>query len=456
VSALQTIYGVREADRFDADKSNGTLAAAKTIKFVSDAGQLQGTDGMAGSDPYVVAGDLTTLNDIDVYKFVVPSGGNDFNVSFRTEGISLLTAKVTVRDSTGKVIASATATDPANSDLSLFVSGAKGGATYDVQVEKAVNNVFGTGAYRLAVGKEAAEAVAPAFSGYVNNDNHKNDTASAATKLGDAKPGADQRWDFTYRGSISDDKDSDWYEVKTKSDTPGTLLVTIWATETGKLDPVVSVYDKNHMLVASQVLSNDSTSHAVQIRNIVPGDTYYVKVAATDPKSSYKEGNYFLGVDFRANAVVLDTFATGALTNADRQAESTLAVNQTQLFNFVLGATSADPAIASAVRMTILDQSGRVVFTLTAKAGTTVSNDVFLQPGTYTVRFSGGTENQSGTMPNLDFSLLGQTRSDPIGATAVNTSTAPAGSTTTTKPPPATLSKRTVYSGAYSSPYRPL
>jgi hypothetical protein len=81
--------------------------------------------------------------------------------------------------------------------------------------------------------------------------------------------------------------------------------------------------------------------------------------------------------------------------------------------NFVLSATpvAGSPAPGSAVRMTILDGAGNVVYSLTAAAGDVVSGaSLFLTPGAYTVRFTA-----LGSGPALAFKLLGDGISDPIG-----------------------------------------
>src|SRR5206468_881693 len=71
----------------------------------------------------LVNADLTTRRDVDVYKVNLANGTRDFTVALRTSGISLLTARVTVYDSTGRMLASAASTDPQNGDVTLFIPG---------------------------------------------------------------------------------------------------------------------------------------------------------------------------------------------------------------------------------------------------------------------------------------------------------------------------------------------
>jgi hypothetical protein len=81
--------------------------------------------------------------------------------------------------------------------------------------------------------------------------------------------------------------------------------------------------------------------------------------------------------------------------------------------------------------MTIYDQSGNVVATLTVLNGETQSLTVFLAPGTYTVRLAGGTRDGS-PLPPTSYLLLGLNLSDPIGPQPVNSTLAP--STSSTQP----------------------
>jgi hypothetical protein len=94
-------------------------------------------------------------------------------------------------------------------------------------------------------------------------------------------------------------------------------------------------------------------------------------------------------------------------------------VGESQLFQFLLSASGSGAPAGSAVQMTITDQSGNVVYSLTAAACDTVSSDaLFLTPGAYSLSFT--VLSPSGSpVPTLGYSLIGESISDPIGA-AVN------------------------------------
>src|SRR5262249_25621196 len=127
VSRFQAMYGVRTADSYDAAKSNNTMAQA--------TGLLPQVVG-AGTR-FTANGDITTNADADYYKFntvgaiLIPTV---VTVRLQAKGLSLLTPSVTVYDSNGKVVASATSTDPTNNDLTLTFNSSKLLGTYYVKV----------------------------------------------------------------------------------------------------------------------------------------------------------------------------------------------------------------------------------------------------------------------------------------------------------------------------------
>jgi len=435
VQAIQRMYGARSADKFDLNGANETIASADPIAFVVDDSQLAGTDGTRGSTPLVAAGDLTTLAVVDFYSYKLPSVQSDFRVAILTEGISQLRAKVTVYDSANKVVATAVATPEPGKPFELFVGNAKAGATYRVKVEGATNDVFGIGAYRLAVGKEAKEAVVPPpVSGYINQDGHKNDSISTATDLGGAKASTDLRWDATYTGSIfnANKTDLDFYKIRTQKDTPNVMVVAVWAGEAGKLNPKVEVFDAAGKLVAAEVLSSTGSYVVIQVIGVVADKDYFVRVGAKDPTDSFKEGNYTLAVDFRASQVELTTFASGTLQGTTNQAVTSFTLTRTQSLWFEV---SGQVGVNASVRLTVYDSNNVAVFTIKAKGGETAGGDVLLDRGSYTVRFTAAGANGA-PLPAFDFRGRFSLGSDPIGPGALAPTEHPAGGTPAPQPEP--------------------
>jgi hypothetical protein len=451
ISNIKSLYGAREADRFEGLLGNSSLLTASNMTFIGNVLQLAGLDGTLGLAPYVVAGDLTKTSDVDIYR-VVALSASQFQVSFRTSGISSLMAGFTLLNALGKQIATNVATDPTNGDLTLTASSILPIGTYYVKVEKAANNVFGVGEYRLAVGNGADQATHdPIIAGLIKADHHTNDSLTTATPLGVQLPSSDLRWDFTLRARVSDGSDVDYYSVQTLPTTPGTMVVAVWGTNFGGVDPVVTVFNSSYQAVSAQVLTSDGGAWTLQVPNAAPNSTYYIRVAP-DPATGLRLGDYFFGTDFRSSKIEPQRLAEATLTQSAPQAAVTMTVYQSQLFHFALATVTANSQIRSAVRLSVRDSTGREVYTLFAEAGQTVSGDTVLAPGTYTLVFSAGTWDPNGILPALSFTLDGLVRSDPMGAGSTDTSSSPSGSDTS--PPPKTSSS-TTYTGPYSDPYRP-
>src|SRR5262245_27566810 len=131
VQAVQALYGARAPDASEGLLSNDTLAAATRLNGPVEA-------------------DLTTLQDVDFFRFQARASG-PMTVRLQTSGLSLLAAQVTVYDGTGRAVGSASSVDPLNGDLTVFLGDVKGGMTYTVQVRSARGDAFGVGAYRLQV-----------------------------------------------------------------------------------------------------------------------------------------------------------------------------------------------------------------------------------------------------------------------------------------------------------------
>jgi hypothetical protein len=135
-------------------------------------------------------------------------------------------------------------------------------------------------------------------------------------------------------------------------------------------------------------------------------------------------GNYALTAHFSASAAKLDSLAAGTLAAPGSSRSYNLYVGRSQLMHLLLAAGAVGgPAVpGSAVKMTVRDQTGRVVTTFTATAGDTVSGpEVFLTPGAYVVQFTSvGT-----TGPALSMKLVGGVISDPIGPVLLDPTLAP-------------------------------
>jgi len=436
VAAIQTLYGARSPDRFDAGGSNDTSAKADAISFVTDATkQLGSTDGTAGPKPFVAAGDITTLSDVDYYVYTTPKGSSDFTVSLLTSGLSQLNARVSVYDSSGRLLAAAVATPPGfGKPFELFVGNAKDKSTYRIKVEGATADLFGVGQYKLAVGDQSQLAVVKRVeatfftpAGEKDADDHDDTYQPSAllsfVDLGVARPKDDARWDFTGFADISQPGDSDVYRVQTKADTPPVLVISAWDTFGGKLDPTVRVYDASGRTVKYEVLQNDRGTFTIQVVGVKPNTSYYIRIYAENQfDSNSNTGKYFLGIDFRNEAITHTTFAAGTLQGDRNQVFTSFDLARTQAVWFELSGT-ANPDVAS--RLVVYDAGGNGVFTLKSVGGQVVGGGAFLLPGTYTVRIVAAA--RSGPMPAYAFRARYSLESDPIGPEPI-TDPAPTGS----------------------------
>jgi hypothetical protein len=291
-----------------------------------------------------------------------------------------------------------------------------------VKVDGTGNGVFDVGGYKLAVDFLSVGGVLAPLTNTVAAvlDLHTNDGLLSALSLAPPKA-ADARFDAIYRGVIEDHWDVDTYKVNTNKFAAGTavtLNVMVWGLDEDQIDPRVRVYDAAGKPVAFQVLSNDDGLFTLQATNAVAG-SYYVQVAARAPGGANDTGSYFLAVNYNRSApTVYDGVASGAVQTGVTQTGS-LALPDSGLFQFALAADSAAPG--GVVTMTVYDENGAVVFTLTAVAGQpTVTTVQYLKAGNYTVRYS----SPAATPTNYNLFLL--ILSDEVGTY----------STTTASPPP--------------------
>ena len=381
IQALQTLYGSRAPDAFDAAGSNNTRATADALPRVSATGQ------------FLAAADLTTQGDVDFYKVNVPAllpMLSNVTVRLKASGISLLTASVTVLDSSGRVVASATSSDPLSNDLTLSFKPGLLGGTYYVKVDGAGNGVFDVGGYKLAVDFLSLGGVLAPITSTVGAilDGHTNDVLATALNIAPPKT-PDDRFDAIYRGVIEDRWDVDTYQVSTakySAGTPVTLNVMVWGLEANGLDPRIRVYDSAGNPVAFQVLANDSGLFSIQVLNAVAGK-YYVQIAARNVGGPNDTGSYFLAADFNKSCpIVYDGVATGSVHSGISET-GTLTLDDAGLFQFALAADSTVPG--SMVTMTVYDENGEVVFAVSAVAGKpTVTTVRYLRAGNYSLRYS--------------------------------------------------------------------
>ena len=398
IAMMQGLYGARQPEQ----SSNNTFATATNIQTAT------------------TTADIATTGDVDWYKFTTALSVLPVTVSLNTGGVSLLAAQLGVYNSSGKLISSSESTDPLNGNQSLTVSSLLPLQTYYVKVQSARSDVFGIGSYQLKLSTALTST-----TGYVVGlldvlakappELIPNNSFATATPL-TAHATTDPAVDVNYQGTLSSKSDLDFYSIKApKSDigaSTETLLVSVWATNGAALAPTLTVYDANQNPVAAQVLTKSDNAVTLQIANAVPGAKYTIRVASQQGKT----GDYNLAVNFEDKGIDIPVVAVGSLADTSSSVQYSLDVTQSSFFHFALNTTQASGSTGH-VTMTIYDGNGNVVTSLTAGANDTRSLDVALAAGTYSVVFT-----QDIVAP-MDFQLLSDVSTDPVGMTTSNSST---------------------------------
>lgn len=453
VAAIQALYGVRQADRFDDLHPNATLMTSSGLTYIQESTDLVGTDGTQGAWPFVALGDITTGDDIDTYYVTPPKEQINPTVVIQTGGMSSVRLQVSVYyrvasagANAGRLLAT-TSTADADGNYVLPFTPTAGWYTYYIRVHAASDaGPFNVGSYRLAMGNGLTAIPESQYttkistpSGTVTESSDwasgrsANDTLATAIKLGIARDSSDARWDYSGTATFGSASDTDTYEVRTAAKSGNVLLVSV--NTAGGSDPVVTVFDGRGNALATETLLRNGNVTIVQLRGAKQNATYYVSVREADPAKWAGPAAYQIGIDFRAAAVALDTFAAGTLTEAAPQLARTLEVTRSQMFRFQMTATDAADAVATAARFTVFDANGTAVFTMVSRNGQTVIGDVLLAPGTYTVVIAGATIDGS-PLKGLQIDARYMTLTDPIGPELVDdystTTTSTARTTTTT------------------------
>jgi hypothetical protein len=392
VADVQSLYGRRSSDHFDAAGGNDRFATATDL-------------GHAGLD---VTADVTTARDQDFYKVTLPASAAaaaGFTARVTTSGFSLLQADLQVYDAAHRLIGAAAAADSLHGDLAVTVS-ATPGRTYYLRVAGHVpGSPLGVGGYKLSV-----------ISGSANG----LDLAPRASAPAPSAGPTDARFNALHRGTITGPGGADTFKITAPHTAgPQKLNALVWAADGTDLAPKVDVYDASRRApLPVTLLANGNGTYSVEAARVVPGATYFVKVSALNPDG----GHYALAVKFnRQPASALHSFDGGTLTASANTTTQTLTVSKNRLYEFALSA-GGGPA-RTGVRMDVVGDNGEVLFSLSSSAGQpAVTGYVYLQAGSYAVRYvaiplgDGPSPTRSaGALGSVNFSLSGQVASDPIG-----------------------------------------
>src|SRR5262249_41888727 len=136
-----------------------------------------------------------------------------------THTLSLLTARLSVYDSSGRLLGTQVASDPTKGDLAIRLPVSLLPKTYYVKVESGSQDVFGIGSYDLDLRADVVSFSADtlrhttALAWDLGHD-LTNNTLDGALGLGQLFTRTDSRFDYTQEASISYKGDVDTYSLR--------------------------------------------------------------------------------------------------------------------------------------------------------------------------------------------------------------------------------------------------
>jgi hypothetical protein len=264
-----------------------------------------------------------------------------------------------------------------------------------------------------------------------NNGSGTSNTSGGQTTLV-SSPGYARNSHYEAVGSIAGPTDTKIYQIQTADAPPNNqplvLTVTVRALGVNGTAPRVTVINgSGNTPVPVQVLANGNGIFTVQAVGIKGGGLYFLEIGSGVASGSPASGNFALTAQFGTAAANLGTLAAATNVAPGATLANTLYIAEPQLMSFLLSANAVGGTAApgSAIAMTVRDQLGRVVYTLTAAAGDTVSSAaLLLTPGAYTITYTALGQAGAGALP-LAFQLQGESISDPIGPTLTDPTLAP-------------------------------
>ena len=388
IGNIQALYGAPQAD-----PNNNSLNQATPL----NVGQGVQTSG-----------DISTLQDTDFYQLNGLQAGSNVAIRLQTQGISLFDGQVSIFRN-GHQIASMSP-NSIDQNIKFMIPNVDGNSTYTIEVQSAVQNVFGMGSYQLVV-KPATSADPTGDAALPVVDNHTNDRFSTATKLSSQPVATASGYNYSYSATLSP-HDLDFYQIPSAQNRGSVMTVMVWTQSSTRVDPTATIYDASFNPVPAQILLNQKGEYVLQFTGDT-SPTYYVEVQAANPGGGHATGAYYLGVQFNDNAVDLNTTPAYSMTAANDTTSAEIVVADTRLIYFadtVTGSTSTDAA-----RMTIFNQKGKSLASVTASTGDTATVSLLLTPGTYYVGFGGGqTTGNALSNAGISFTLSTLIVSDPI------------------------------------------
>jgi len=466
VAYLQDLNGLRGPDANEVTSSNDTAFSATRIDK-----RIWGAASNAGQAPAFKWGEISTATDADFYRVSdFPVAGN-YQVEVRSKGLSQLRGTLSVFDSAGNLVGSATAAEGGNQNLVVSLTGVSTGAAYTVRVGSTGAEQTAVGDYALVIKSAGRNQVSDATIDSVAQTRYEFLTprnvrdlllAGGTTLINDDTDNVDDVEEFkdgqrlvTSLGFAENTRyetlgslttgDVDIFRVRTPDAAGQRMVVEVQGLSTGGLLPKVTVTTKNGTTVPATVLLNGLGQYVIQTDAVVAGDDYTISVAAALGASQYATGNYRLKVQFSDDALRHTQLLAGEVSAAASQQWWKMDVQPSQLMQLALqvGGSSS----STGVEVAIFTADGRLAYRLVSRAGDIrTAASLLLESGVYYVRVS-GLAAPGTALGTLTYSLSGTNTSDPIGGTISDPTNDPSGdaslppapgTTVLPQPPPST------------------
>lgn len=441
---LRAIYGARNLDVNEWKSANNDFGHATRIE---NPGSLK------GEVPYVVFGDIGNPNDVDFFELPPLSNyAGPITFQVRSDGRSVLRFRLDVYNEGQQLLGSAISPLVRGDDLSITVPLAAIGSTYFAKVSAVDGTAHGTGSYSLTatldqnvlanhLGKlDSVQSGDYAFleqddvrnlflltNPAFDDDLQLNNTFNTATEL-KSIPGFEKGVLYRNDASLSLATDIDFYVIRSPAALAAGDALTIATTafDRSGVIPDVRVFDATRVRVNAKILVNGNGELVIQVPHALTDTLYYVRVAANDP-TSFAVGNYRIQMRFGGQAFQMTNFASGVVSQTAPVAYNTLYVAQSQMFHLLLRANGNLGTVSHNLWTTVFNTDGEIVYRgLTINRQTRSAKSLVLRPGSYVIKtelvVANGTPQQG---LSLNFSLDGDTVTDPTGPELTDPSTMP-------------------------------
>ena len=431
ISQVQSLYGTRTPDAYDADHANNSAARAS---------ELGGYSTSNGAIPQVAFGDITTASDADYYSFKTPSGyTGPATVRLQTAGVSLLNARLPLLDSHGNSLGQQVISQLGGGSASVQLANITPGTKYLVKVESlGDSSSFNVGRYGLAVSLDqnvrlSAEQITTFLQGNYdrlesgdikqllrnlvttgNSDNGYTGISNNTNELRLTDQNAAST-SFDAGNRLIASNQVDRYKL-IADNTPGSVLtVHVVSTGANAVSPTIRLTRPNGTTITSTILANDGQQMTIQATGLNSVEDVRILVSSATGLT----GEYHLEAFVTNQASLSQTFVAGQLGTGHTVNNFKFYVAEPQQFQMLAAGNSLSANKNYQLRFTIINAWGNAVWQQTSGDGSpTSAGPLLLNTGEYRMQVE---LLGTGTLPAaVNYSLRGDTISDPIGPVSIN------------------------------------